>query len=79
MLVRPVTELVSRSARNAGAPEQAWRTMIMSLFMASMFRAVSRSVSPFETLEVEVEILITSAESRLPASSKEVRVRVLAS
>jgi len=47
--------------------------------MASMFRAVSRKLSPFSALEPEAEKLMTSAESHLPAISKEVRVRVEAS
>ena len=41
--------------------------------------SVSRRLSPFVTLEVDVLILITSAPKYLPASSKEVRVLVLAS
>ena len=44
--------------------------------MASSVLAVSISVSPLETLLVEAVTLMTSAESRLPAISKEVRVRV---
>src|SRR5215831_7086307 len=47
--------------------------------MACRFRAVSSSVSPFETLEVETLMLTASAESRLAAISNEVRVRVEAS
>jgi hypothetical protein len=42
-------------------------------------RAVSASVSPFETLELEALMLMVSADSRLAAISNEVRVRVLAS
>src|SRR5512140_1815149 len=48
----------------------------MSIFIASMFRAVSLSVSPFETLLPVEENPSTSAESRRSASSKESRVRV---
>src|SRR5438552_18930665 len=44
--------------------------------MASRFRAVSSSVSPFDTLEVETLMLMASAESRLAAISNDVRVRV---
>ena len=47
--------------------------------MASMFRAVSRSVSPLETLDPLAWKLTVSALSRFSASSKESRVRVLAS
>ena len=38
---------------------------------------VSTSDSPFETLLPEAETLMTSAPSILPASSNDVRVRVL--
>ncbi len=44
--------------------------------MAFRVAAVSSSVSPLFTLDVETDMLITSAPSRLPASSKLVRVRV---
>ncbi len=47
--------------------------------IASRLRAVSSSVSPFVTEDVEELMLMTSAERRLPAISKEVRVRVEAS
>jgi hypothetical protein len=47
--------------------------------MAFSVEAVSSSVSPFFTLLVETDMLITSAPSRLPASSKLVLVRVLSS
>ncbi len=44
--------------------------------MAFSVPAVSSSVSPLFTEELETDMLITSAPSRLPASSKLVRVRV---
>ena len=44
--------------------------------MAFRVAAVSSSVSPLFTDEVETDMLMTSAPSRLPASSNEVRVRV---
>ncbi len=44
-----------------------------------MFLAVSMKLSPLPTLLPEAEKLITSAESHLPAISKDVRVRVEAS
>ena len=44
--------------------------------MALRVEAVSSSVSPLFTLLVETDMLMTSAPKRLPASSKEVRVRV---
>jgi hypothetical protein len=50
-----------------------------STVIASSVRAVSRRVSPFTTEEAWTLMFTTSAESRTAASSKEVRVRVLAS
>ena len=50
-----------------------------SAAMASSVLAVSIRVSPFETLLVDDEILTTSADSRFPAISNDVRVRVDAS
>ena len=44
--------------------------------IASRFRAVSSSVSPLVTLEVETLTLTASADRRLAAISKDVRVRV---
>src|SRR5687767_15046906 len=44
--------------------------------IASRFSAVSRSVSPFDKLDEETLMLTASADSRLAASSKDVRVRV---
>src|SRR5262245_33128738 len=44
--------------------------------IASRLRAVSSNVSPLVTLEVETLTLTASAESRLAAISKDVRVRV---
>ena len=44
--------------------------------MAFSVAAVSSSVSPLFTEEVETDMLITSAPRRLPASSKLARVRV---
>ncbi len=51
----------------------------MSACSASRLRAVSFRVSPLVRLEVEAEILMTSALSRKAASSNEMRVRVLGS
>src|SRR5262245_49689392 len=59
-----------------GPPEQPWRRTMTSGFIACRLRAVSSSVSPFTVEEVDPEMLMTSAESRFPASSKLVRVRV---
>jgi hypothetical protein len=72
------TESTQR-VRKWAAPGEAWRITTTSIFMASMFRAVSLRVSPFETEEPLAEKLTTSAESRFSASSNESRVRVLAS
>ena len=51
----------------------------MSIFMASRLRAVSTSVSPFDTLEPADATLTVSALSRFSANSNEIRVRVEAS
>ena len=48
----------------------------MSGFMASRLRAVSRSVSPFTRLDVEVEKFRESAERRFSASSNDDRFLV---
>ena len=47
--------------------------------MACSVMAVSRTVSPLETAEVRMDMFMTSAPSRFPASSKELWVRVEAS
>ena len=44
--------------------------------MAFRVMAVSIRVSPFLMADQETDMLMTSAPRRLPASSKEVRVRV---
>src|SRR6266511_597814 len=59
-----------------GAPEAECRITTQSAAIASSVFAVSIRVSPFDTLLVESETLTTSAESRFPAISNEVRVRV---
>ncbi len=66
-------------ASRAGAPDWSWRTTSRSQCIAFSVAAVSSSVSPLFTEEVATDMLITSAPSRLPASSKLVRVRVLSS
>ncbi len=66
----------TRSAIKCAAPESPWRTTNMSAAMASRFCRVSNRVSPLLVEEVEMFRLSTSAESRLAASSKVVRVRV---
>ena len=48
----------------------------MSMRIASRFRAVSTSVSPFDTLDPEAETFTVSADSRFSANSNEIRVRV---
>ena len=60
----------------SGAPEAPWRMTTASTPMASRVSAVSFRDSPLETLEPLAEKLMTSAESRLAAASKEIRVRV---
>src|SRR3954452_10471444 len=59
-----------------GAPGVGWRTTMMSAPMASMFLAVSMKVSPLDRLEALAEKSWVSAESRLAARLKLVRVRV---
>ena len=66
-------------ASRCGAPDEAWRITIMSGAIASMLRTVSRSDSPFVTLDIAVAMLSVSALSRFSATSNEVRVRVLGS
>ena len=71
-----MTEQLTFSASSLAAPDSAWRTTRTSGRMAFSVIAVSSSVSPFFTEQVATSMLMTSAPSRLPASSKEVRVRV---
>ena len=61
------------------APDEAWRSTIMSGAIASMFIAVSASVSPFSTLDAATAMFSVSALSRFSAISNDVRVRVLGS
>src|SRR5689334_5844333 len=63
-------------ARCCGAPAIEWRMTMQSGAIASRLRAVSSSVSPLVTLDVETLTFTASAERRLAAISKEVRVRV---
>jgi hypothetical protein len=72
-------EALSHRAKRCGAPGTACRITTTSGCMACRVRPVSFRLSPFTTLLAEVEILMTSALSHLPAISKEVRVRVLGS
>ncbi len=65
------------SERNLGTPVPLCRTTTTSIFIDSMFLSVSSKVSPFWTLELELEKFTMSAESLFSASSKLVRVRVL--
>src|SRR5690348_9005713 len=63
-------------ASRCGAPEAQCRTTTASAPIASRVRAVSFSDSPLLIEEPLAEKLMTSAESRLAAASKEIRVRV---
>src|SRR5579885_3359476 len=74
-----ITDDLTPRASVSAAPAAGWRSTMRSACMASMLRAVSKSVSPLTTLLEEGEQLITSVLSRWAASSKEVRVRVLGS
>src|SRR5690606_6861597 len=59
-----------------GAPLSAWRTTNMSACIATRLSIVSSSDSPFGVDDVPMFRLFTSADSRLAAISKVVRVRV---
>src|SRR3989344_3610328 len=59
------------------APDSACRTTNRSVCIASRLRMVSSRVSPLLVLEAPTFRLMTSADSRLAAISKVVRVRVL--
>src|SRR5215210_7356885 len=74
----PALTTAARQTRASwcGAPAEGWRMTMRSGDIASRLRAVSSSVSPLVTEDAEELMLTTSAERRLPAISKEVRVRV---
>ena len=74
-----ITAASTLRASSAGAPDWPWRTTSRSQCMAFSVVAVSSRVSPLFTDELDTDMLMTSAPNRLPASSKEVRVRVLSS
>ena len=63
-------------ARKCGAPALAWRITSISTFIARILLTVSSRVSPFFTELPLAEKLITSADKRFWASSKDSRVRV---
>ena len=66
----------SVAASRCGAPEAQCRMTTASAPIAARVWAVSFSDSPLETDEPFAAKLMTSAESRLAAASKEIRVRV---
>ena len=66
-------------ATSAAAPAHGVRMTIASGLWAFSVRTVSFSDSPFSTLDPLAEKFTTSALRRLAASSKDERVRVLAS
>src|ERR1017187_946593 len=70
-----MTEQSSLLASSSTAPEALWRTTRMSGCMALSVIAVSISVSPLRMEDELVDMFITSAPSRLPASSNEEWVR----
>src|SRR5574343_1778498 len=59
-----------------GAPEDAWRTTNRLACMATRLSMVSSRVSPLAVEDLLMSRLMTSAERRLAAISKVVRVRV---
>src|SRR5512134_3014572 len=63
-------------ATRYGAPEEPWRTTKMSACIAERLATVSSSDSPLEVELTATLRLMTSAERRLAAISKVVRVRV---
>ncbi len=63
-------------ASRCGAPLDPWRITTASAPMACRVSAVSFRLSPFDTLEPLAEKLMTSADSRLAATSNDTRVRV---
>src|SRR5512134_489512 len=63
-------------ATRKGAPEEPWRTTKMSACIAERLATVSSSDSPLEVELTATLRLMTSAERRLAAISKVVRVRV---
>jgi len=77
MFVRAVPRVDDGAGDVAGEEQGCARCGVpdheMFGFIASMFRAVSSSVSPFVTLEVLELKFTTSAERRFPAISNEVR------
>jgi len=66
-------------ASRYGAPEWGCRMTIMSTPIAWIVSPVLSKDSPFSVLLPLADMLITSALRIFPASSKEIRVRVLAS
>ena len=64
------------SASTWGAPEAEWRITTASAPIAARVWAVSLRLSPLDTLEPLALKLMTSALSRLAATSNEIRVRV---
>ncbi|OIQ67932.1 hypothetical protein GALL_504850 [mine drainage metagenome] len=71
-----ITEQVTFCDRRLAAPDEAWRITSKSGCMAFNVTAVSIRVSPLEIDEERGLMFTTSAPSRLPASSKELWVRV---
>ena len=63
-------------ASRCGAPDAWCRTTTASAPIAWSVSAVSLSDSPLDTLDPLAEKLMTSADSRFAAVSKEMRVRV---
>jgi hypothetical protein len=63
-------------ASRCGAPDAECRITTASAPMACRVSAVSLRLSPLDTLDPLAAKLITSADSRLAAASKEMRVRV---
>ncbi len=71
-----ITAQSTFSDSSCTAPDSGWRTTSTSGCIAFRVIAVSISVSPLRIEEAWTAMLMTSAPSRLPATSNEVRVRV---
>ena len=74
----PAFSTEARTNRDSvcAAPDDECRITMASAPIAWRVSAVSLSDSPLLTLEPPVEKLMTSADNRFAASSKEIRVRV---
>ena len=71
-----ITFAFTTRVKKCGAPDAECLITTISIFIASILRAVSFSVSPLLTLLPDAAKFTTSAERRRSASSNEILVRV---